>query len=524
LVGPLDENAEANAFVGKTLAGKYRIDGVIGVGGMGFVLAATHLHIDEPVAVKLLYTSFATNQEIVKRFIREAKAARKIKSEHVVRVLDVDTLENGVPYIVMEHLQGQDLEAILRRMGRQPIATALDVILQATEALAEAHVQKMVHRDLKPANLFVTKRPDGDALVKVLDFGISKVTGTGGADLNVTQAGDAILGSPQYMAPEQLKSLKDVDARTDIWALGSILYEMLSGNPPFNAASLPELCTAILEHPPPSLRAIRPDVSPGLESVIVACLAKERDGRPSNVATLASALAPFCPPAVQASAARIAGVFRTARFDRAGGGSTVAMSTVSAAQFAAARAAAAAVASPPSDTAPVSPPAPRISSPPSTQHPASTPPPKNQQPVMVGNASTGNAFTKDRVSGRPPPPPSSSQTGLAAAVVGIAAVVIGLVVVFVALPWARSHRSGTAPSALATTSSTPPPPVSESAEPPTPPPSESVAAPPPPIVDAAAAPSASTAPTAKPVPQVDCSTPFTVDADGIKRWKRGCVR
>jgi serine/threonine-protein kinase len=524
LVGPLDENAEANAFVGKTLAGKYRVDGVIGVGGMGFVLAATHLHIDEPVAVKLLYTSFATNQEIVKRFIREAKAARKIKSEHVVRVLDVDTLENGVPYIVMEHLQGQDLEAIIRRMGRQPVATALDVILQATEALAEAHVQKMVHRDLKPANLFVTKRPDGDALVKVLDFGISKVTGAGGADLNVTQAGDAILGSPQYMAPEQLKSLKDVDARTDIWALGSILYEMLSGNPPFNAASLPELCTAILEHPPPSLRAIRPDVSPGLESVIVACLAKERDGRPSNVATLATALAPFCPPAVQASAARIAGVFRTARFDRAGGGSTVAMSAVTAAQFAAARAAAAAVAGPPSgDTAPVSPPGPRVSSPPSTQHPPSTPPPTNPQPVVVGNASTGNAFTKDRLSGRPPPS-SSSQTGVAAVVLGVAAVVIGLVVVFVALPWARSVRTGTTPSALATTSNAPPPPVSETAEPPTPPPSQSEAVEPPPIVDAAA----SAAPSANPPvgggPKIDCSTPFTVDADGIKRWKRGCVR
>ena len=528
----MDENAEANAFVGKTLAGKYRVDGVIGVGGMGFVLAATHLHIDEPVAVKLLYSSFAQNQEVVKRFIREAKAARKIRSEHVVRVLDVDTLDTGAPYIVMEHLQGQDLEAIIRRLGKQPIATALDVILQASEALAEAHVQKMVHRDLKPANLFVTKRPDGDALVKVLDFGISKVTGAGGADLNVTQAGDAILGSPQYMAPEQLKSLKDVDARTDIWALGSILYEMLTATPPFNATSLPELCTNILERPPPSLRAIRPDVSPGLEAVILQCLAKERDGRPNDIAALATALAPFCPPGVQASAGRIAGVFRTARFigQKAGAGGTIAIQAIPPASNPN-------TPPPASDTAPITPHQnnPRISSPPSTQQPKSTPPPTmpsaiaqtiaQPPPKIIGVATTGNAFSKDRVSARPPPPPANPVAAVAVAVGAVVA--IALVVIFVGIPWARSRHTTATPSATISATA---PPIAESA---TPPPKESAA---PvesaavPAADAAAAtsasPSASSAPSAVPTvvaPAINCNPPFTVDEDGIKRWKRGCL-
>lgn len=524
-MGAVDENAEAHAFIGKTLGGKYRVERVIGLGGMGFVVAATHLHIDEPVALKLLYRSFAADGEIVKRFMREAKAARKIRSEHVVRVLDVGTLESGAPYLVMEQLQGQDLEQILRRMGRQPVATALDVILQASEALAEAHVQNMVHRDLKPANLFVTKRPDGDALVKVLDFGISKVTGAGGSDLGQTKAGDALLGSPQYMAPEQLRSLKDVDARTDIWALGAMLYEMLTGSTPFNGMSLPELCSAILDKPPPPVRAVRPDVPPGLEAVILACLAKEREARPQDVAALAAALAPFAPPTVQASASRIGGVFRTARFPTtaapSSAGPNAAVSPMAASQLG------------PTPSRPDPVPS-RISTPPSTQNPRSGPPPAAMPgPPRPFVATTGKAWGKDRASA--PPASAGAPPHLIATVVGALAMgVIGVLVVFVVLPYAQALRTAGRPPPSASVA-TEAPPTSATASPPT-----SSAAPTPPadpssgpaevasaallaeLVDAGPMTAASTAASAKPVPKVDCSKPFTVDAEGNKRWKREC--
>ena len=295
---------------GALLAGKYRVDRVLGRGGMGVVVAATQLPIDEPVAVKLLHASVVSDPELVLRFEREAKAARKIKSEHVVRILDVGTLETGAPYLVMEHLEGADLDAIVRRMGPQPIAVAIDYLLQAMEALAEAHVQGMVHRDLKPANLFVSRRADGSPLVKVLDFGISKVTGQGGAELHLTKTGAKVLGSPLYMAPEQMRSLRTVDARADIWALGVILYELLAGVPPFNGATMTELCAVILQDPPPPLRGYRPDVPPAIEAAILRCLQKDPAARYPNVAALAYDLAPFASPAGRFSAERVGGVLR----------------------------------------------------------------------------------------------------------------------------------------------------------------------------------------------------------------------
>jgi serine/threonine-protein kinase len=296
--------------IGSILAGKFRVERVLGQGGMGVVLAATQLPIDEPVALKLMHHTLASDHDLVTRFQREAKAARKIKSEHVVRILDVGALENGTPFLVMEYLEGRDLDGLLRANGPMPVAVAIDHLLQAMEALAEAHVQGMVHRDLKPANLFVTRRADGTSLVKVLDFGISKVVGNDGGSLGLTKTNAASLGSPLYMSPEQMRSVRDVDARTDIWALGVILYELVTGKAPFQGETMTELCARIIQDPPPSVRTRRPDVPAALEHVIWRCLAKDPSGRYIDVGALASDLALFASPAGKASLERITGVFR----------------------------------------------------------------------------------------------------------------------------------------------------------------------------------------------------------------------
>lgn len=297
---------------GQILAGKFRIERVLGQGGMGVVVAATHLQLEERVALKFLLPQALTNPEAVERFAREARAAVKIKSEHVARVSDVGTLESGSPYMVMEYLHGEDLAAWVRRAGAMAVPDAIEFLLQASEALAEAHALGIVHRDLKPANLFVTRRADGSACIKVLDFGISKVTTPGGAaDLGMTKT-TAIMGSPLYMTPEQMSSTRNVDRRTDIWALGVILYESLSGRVPFEAETMPQLCGMILQDSPQPLRSFRPDVPEALERVILHCLEKNREHRFSNVAELAFALAPFGGPAAQRSAERIARVLAVA--------------------------------------------------------------------------------------------------------------------------------------------------------------------------------------------------------------------
>jgi serine/threonine-protein kinase len=288
---------------GTVLLGKYRVERVIGVGGMGAVIAARHLQLDERVAIKFLLPNMVEHEEIVQRFLREARAAIKVRSEHCVRVLDVGTLESGAPYMVMEYLEGQDLAHIVEG-GALPIADSVDWVLQAAEALAEAHVMGIVHRDLKPANLFLTRRPDGSPSVKVLDFGISKQTASG-ADAGVTKT-QAVLGSPRYMSPEQMRSTRDVDARADVWALGAVIHELVAGAPPFDAETMTALCAAILQDAPNPLRARRPDAPPQLEAAILGALQKDRDRRYQNVAQLAAALAPFGTPAAAVSANRIA--------------------------------------------------------------------------------------------------------------------------------------------------------------------------------------------------------------------------
>src|SRR5580704_2008082 len=198
---------------GEVLAGKYRVDRVLGEGGMGVVVAAHHLQLDQKVALKFLLPDALENSDSVARFRREAQAAVKIKSEHVARVTDVGELENGAPYIVMEYLEGSDLADWLREHGPLPIEQAVDFVLQACEALAEAHVLGIVHRDLKPANLFCLQKPDGSVCIKVLDFGISKVLTPGAASSSEMTRTTAFLGSPLYMSPEQLQMSKGVDTR-----------------------------------------------------------------------------------------------------------------------------------------------------------------------------------------------------------------------------------------------------------------------------------------------------------------------
>ncbi len=296
---------------GQILAGKYRVDRILGQGGMGVVVAARHIQLDEVVAIKFLLPEVLENAEAVERFSREARASIKIKSEHVVRVMDVGTMDGGIPYMVMEYLKGGDLSALLQsRGGPLTVPEAAEYLLQACEAIADAHVLGIVHRDLKPANLFLTQRSDGTPCVKVLDFGISKITGPN-SGLQMTKT-STVMGSPLYMSPEQMASSKDVDARSDIWSLGAILYELLTNTQPFLADTLPQVCAMILQNDPPSIRAGRPDVPEALEQVAFKCLAKRREDRYQSVAELAVALADFAPRHARASAERVCRVLSVA--------------------------------------------------------------------------------------------------------------------------------------------------------------------------------------------------------------------
>ncbi|MBI5535743.1 MAG: protein kinase [Deltaproteobacteria bacterium] len=295
---------------GDILAGKYRIERVLGAGGMGVVVAAQHITLGQHVAIKFLLPHACAMPEAVERFLREARAAVRISSEHVARVSDVGTLETGSPYMVMEFLQGRDLGQVGAERGPLPLGDAVDFVLQACEAIAEAHSLGIVHRDLKPANLFLAQRADGSSLVKVLDFGISKSTGNDGIAQASMTSTTAVMGSPLYMSPEQMRSSKNVDARTDVWSLGVILYELLAGASAFTADTLPTLCAKILTDPPQPLQHKRPDLPPEFVAVIEHSLEKDPSKRFQNVAEFATALLPFSPKS-RLSVERIVKVIQT---------------------------------------------------------------------------------------------------------------------------------------------------------------------------------------------------------------------
>jgi len=285
---------EAGVREGQILAGKYRVEKVLGVGGMGVVVAAQHVQLEEKVAIKFLLPTMLRNQEVVGRFAREARAAVRIKSEHVARVTDVGTLENGAPYMVMEFLEGGDLAAWIQRVGPLPIEQAVDFTLQACVGVASAHGIGIVHRDLKPANLFCLRGNDGQFVIKVLDFGISKVTNLSASDAGGSMTHTtSVMGSPFYMSPEQMQSAKDVDTRTDIWALGVVLYELLTGTTPFAGESFTDVTIKVATASFAPVRTFRPDAPAGLEAVLLKCLEKDKTRRYGNVAELALALADF---------------------------------------------------------------------------------------------------------------------------------------------------------------------------------------------------------------------------------------
>ncbi|HVW27001.1 MAG TPA: serine/threonine-protein kinase [Polyangiaceae bacterium] len=294
---PLRDVGSTPPAAGDVIADKYRVESVVGSGGMGIVVAARHLQLGQQVAIKLLRLNDVEPErqaESRARFLREGQAAAALSSDHVVRIHDVGTLESGEPFMVMELLRGDDLSAIIERQGSAPIAVAVDYILQACDAVAEAHAAGIVHRDLKPSNLFVSSRSDGRVTLKVLDFGISKaVAGNQNAfDGNLTET-RSVVGSPYYMSPEQVRDAKRVDGRSDIWSLGTILYELLTAETPFDATTFPGICAAIAADTPRSLREVRSDVPAELDAVVSKCLEKNPDKRYQTIAELVQALAPF---------------------------------------------------------------------------------------------------------------------------------------------------------------------------------------------------------------------------------------
>jgi serine/threonine-protein kinase len=272
---------------GSVLLGKYRVESVVGQGGMAVVLKVVHVQLEEELAVKVLKPERATDQDVAARFAREARAVVRLRGEHVARVSDVGVLPDGLPCMVMEYLRGIDLCGEIARRGTLPPGQAVDYVLQACEALAEAHAQGIVHRDIKPANLFLTARPDGSPLIKVLDFGISK-TPPRAAELATRT--EVFMGTPGYMSPEQMRTSKDVDSRTDIWALGVVLYECLSGRRPFQGESFAATVLKAATEPPPPLD---PSIPLELQVAVLRCLEKDRRERFRSVAALAAALAPF---------------------------------------------------------------------------------------------------------------------------------------------------------------------------------------------------------------------------------------
>ena len=298
---------------GEIVAGKYVVGRLLGLGGMGAVFEAHDSGLERRVALKVLLQRLVTSPTAAQRFVREARAATRITSEHVVKLLEIETLPDGTPLLVMEYLEGKDLRALLREHGPVEPRQAVDYLLQALQAVAEGHMQAIVHRDLKPSNLFLTERADGTPLIKVLDFGIAKTIESGRPeDLALTGSEDVQLGSPTYMPPEQFRNPRDVDARADIWALGVTLYELISGRVPFQGLSYPELVSQVLSARPDTLKSALAGVSlpKGLAEIVAKCLEKDRDLRYRNAVELAVALAPFGSDDARLSLTRVSGLLR----------------------------------------------------------------------------------------------------------------------------------------------------------------------------------------------------------------------
>jgi serine/threonine-protein kinase len=277
---------EKDSLVGHTIGGSYRVTRVLGSGGMGTVYEASHVRIPKQFAIKVLNGERVTSEEALKRFWREAQIAGSLGSKHIVDVIDFSTLENGAPYMVMELLRGEDLSARIKRRGRLPLREALAICEQIVAALSLAHTRGIIHRDLKPENVFLCTEEDGTELVKILDFGISKVRGE-----ERTLTGDRLLGTPAYMSPEQARSdSAQIDERTDIYALGAVVYEMLTGHMAFDANGVYATLTKILEEMPAPMSSLVPELPTALDAVVRRALAKEASDRYARARELMQAL------------------------------------------------------------------------------------------------------------------------------------------------------------------------------------------------------------------------------------------
>src|SRR5882724_1267560 len=299
---PVFESDNVQLAPGTIVGGKYRIDGFLGAGGMGVVLSATHLELNAPVAIKVVRDELADNEQIVSQLLFEARAVARMRSAHIVRVLDVAHLDSGAPYIVMERLEGCDLQTVLAERGMLSVREAVHHILQACEGLAEAHGLGIVHRDLKPENLYLATTPEG-AVLKILDFGISKDIGPAiqpGRCSTLSKDGSAV-GSPYYMSPEQMRASPNLDARADIWSLGAILFELLTGKCPFDADTPAQLCTKVMVDDAPSLRSFSSRAPVELDTIVRRCLQKDPSARFQSVTDLADALRDFVAKAESAT-------------------------------------------------------------------------------------------------------------------------------------------------------------------------------------------------------------------------------
>lgn len=275
---------------GTVIADKYVLSRLLGEGGMGTVYAARNVELDQEVAIKILHAEVSAIPDYVARFKREAKTCATLRSEHVARVYDAGMTDQDVPYMVMELLHGEDLESILVRKSKLPPEEATDYVLQACEGVAEAHRTRLIHRDLKPANLFLAEVPGHGAVIKVVDFGIVKQLG---AEVDALTKTSAMMGTVLYMAPEQLRRRKDIDERVDIWALGVVLYELVTGKLPFVGETMPEVVAKVLEHDFEAPDIAAPGLSKGLSEVIEIALAADPADRYLTVTDFAQALAPF---------------------------------------------------------------------------------------------------------------------------------------------------------------------------------------------------------------------------------------
>lgn len=288
--------------IGAVIGGKYRIEALIAQGGMGLVYRGRHLVLEQPVAIKVVRPELSQKQDAAARFLREARNIASLRSEHVARVLDSGCIRNGPPYMVLELLEGADLRTHLQTQAAPSVERAVDWILQVCEALAEAHAKGLVHRDIKPENLFLTCLPDGRECIKVLDFGISKRFDCAQSTQHVE--GQQI-GSPHYMAPEQAASPDRVDARADVWSLGVVLFELITGRLPFESRL--EALARLNAQPRDviALREVCPGAPAALERAILMCLAKDAEQRYRSISELSSALAPFGTAAARESDARV---------------------------------------------------------------------------------------------------------------------------------------------------------------------------------------------------------------------------